>query len=98
MLGRIMVLAAALVLGLTAVLVGLAPSDAPAVPAPFVLSDDDGDDDRTRGNDVTGGGNNTGDGDRTEGNDGTNGGDNTGGGGGTTGGGTTGGGGGGTTG
>jgi hypothetical protein len=44
--------------------------------------DDRGDGDRTRGNDGTGGGNNTGDGDRTGGNDGTGGGNNTGGGGG----------------
>jgi hypothetical protein len=36
------------------------------------------DGDRTKGNDGTGGGNNTGDGDRTKGNDGTGGGDNTG--------------------
>ena len=40
--------------------------------------DDEGDGDRTRGDDGTRGGNNTGDGDRTRGNDGTRGGDNTG--------------------
>ena len=40
--------------------------------------DDEGDGDRTRGDDGTSGGNNTGDGDRTRGNDGTGGGDNTG--------------------
>ena len=40
--------------------------------------DDRGDGDRTRGNDGTGGGNNTGDGDGTAGNDGTGGGNNTG--------------------
>jgi hypothetical protein len=48
--------------------------------APLVAVDDDdvlGDGDRTRGNDGTGGGNNTGDGDRTRGNDGTGGGNNT---------------------
>lgn len=39
-------------------------------------SDDDGDGDNTRGNDGTGGGNNTGDRDATVGNDGTAGGDN----------------------
>jgi hypothetical protein len=38
----------------------------------------DGDGDSTRGDDGTGGGDNTGDGDRTRGNDGTRGGDNTG--------------------
>jgi len=38
--------------------------------------DDEGDGDKTRGNDGTGGGNNTGDGDWTGGNDGTGGGDN----------------------
>jgi hypothetical protein len=40
--------------------------------------DDEGDGDRTRGDDGTRGGNNTGDGDRTRGNDGTRGGNNTG--------------------
>ena len=40
--------------------------------------DDEGDGDRTRGDDGTRGGNNTGDGDRTRGDDGTRGGDNTG--------------------
>jgi hypothetical protein len=45
----------------------------------FVEDDDDqGDGDKTRGNDGTSGGNNTGDGDRTRGNDGTSGGNNTG--------------------
>jgi hypothetical protein len=39
---------------------------------------DQGDGDKTRGNDGTSGGNNTGDGDRTRGNDGTSGGNNTG--------------------
>jgi hypothetical protein len=40
--------------------------------------DDEGDGDDTRGDDATGGGNNTGDRDSTRGNDGTRGGDNTG--------------------
>jgi hypothetical protein len=40
--------------------------------------EDEGDGDRTAGDDGTGGGNNTGDGDRTAGDDGTNGGNNTG--------------------
>ena len=43
-----------------------------------VADTDEDDGDRTRGNDGTGGGDNTGDGDRTRGNDGTGGGDNTG--------------------
>jgi hypothetical protein len=42
-----------------------------------VGDEDEGDGDKTRGNDGTSGGNNTGDGDRTRGNDGTGGGDNT---------------------
>ena len=106
MLGKLMVVAAALAVALTAIMAGAVPDDAPAV-APVRLSDDDaigrreddggevvaiedGDDDRTRGNDGTNGGNNTGDGDATAGNDGTNGGKNTGGGGGTNTGGSTG--------
>ena len=43
-----------------------------------LVDDDEGDGDKTRGDDGTGGGNNTGDGDNTRGNDGTRGGDNTG--------------------
>ena len=42
------------------------------------VDEDDGDDDATRGDDGTGGGDNTGDGDKTRGNDHTAGGDNTG--------------------
>lgn len=42
-----------------------------------VLDDDEGDGDKTRGDDGTSGGNNTGDGDWTAGSDGTGGGDNT---------------------
>jgi hypothetical protein len=41
------------------------------------VDDDEGDGDKTRGDDGTGGGNNTGDGDWTRGNDGTAGGNNT---------------------
>ena len=44
--------------------------------AAAVSDDDEGDGDRTRGDDGTNGGNNTGDGDWTAGNDGTGGGDN----------------------
>ena len=44
--------------------------------AELVSDDDEGDGDRTRGDDGTRGGNNTGDGDATWGNDGTGGGDN----------------------
>jgi len=93
-IGRLAVLALAAVLALGGIGTAFAAlssdgsDDAAAQPielrkddagAEIVADDDDqGDGDRTRGDDGTSGGDNTGDGDRTRGNDGTDGGNNTG--------------------